>query len=81
MAVFVDGCFWHGCPEHGTWPKANAEFWEAKIKRNQERDADTNRQLEKAGWILVRVWEHDDLDVAAGRICNIVSNRSANRYA
>ena len=79
VAVFVDGCFWHGCPEHGTWPKANAEFWEVKIKRNQKRDVDTNRRLEEAGWKVVRVWEHEDVEVAADRICNIVSKRSAKR--
>jgi DNA mismatch endonuclease (patch repair protein) len=59
LAVFVDGCFWHGCPEHGTWPKANAAWWRAKITANQERDRDTDRCLREAGWEVVRVWAHE----------------------
>src|SRR3990172_5540023 len=58
VAVFVDGCFWHGCPMHGTQAKANAKFWRNKIEQNQDRDSDTNNQLKKAGWRVVRVWEH-----------------------
>jgi len=64
IAVFVDGCFWHGCPEHATWPKANGEFWHRKIVGNQERDRDTNRKLAEAGWLSVAVWEHEKPDVA-----------------
>jgi DNA mismatch endonuclease (patch repair protein) len=75
VAVFVDGCFWHGCPEHGTWPKANAEFWAAKIKRNKERDADTNRRLKEADWKVIRVWEHEDPEAAAKEIYRIVNER------
>lgn len=62
LAVFVDGCFWHGCPEHGTWPKANAEWWENKTKMNRMRDADTDRLLRDAGWEPLRIWEHDISD-------------------
>ncbi len=68
IAVFVDGCFWHGCPEHGTWPKNNADWWRAKIETNIRRDRDTNRRLAEAGWCVVRVWEHEDITVAADRI-------------
>jgi DNA mismatch endonuclease, patch repair protein len=68
VAVFVDGCFWHGCPVHGTWPKANAEFWRTKILANRERDSDTDRRLHEAGWRVVRFWEHDDMAEAALRI-------------
>jgi DNA mismatch endonuclease, patch repair protein len=75
VAVFVDGCFWHGCPEHGTWPKANAEFWKAKIERNQERDADTNHRLEQAGWQVIRVWEHEDHEEAAEKVIGIVQRQ------
>ena len=75
VAVFIDGCFWHGCPEHGTWPKANKEFWSAKIKRNKERDADTNKRLEEAGWIVIRVWEHENTEEAADKINKIVKER------
>lgn len=58
LAVFVDGCFWHGCPKHGTQPRANAGWWEAKIATNQARDRDTDRLLEEAGWTVLRLWEH-----------------------
>jgi DNA mismatch endonuclease (patch repair protein) len=60
VAVLVDGCFWHGCPIHGTWPKQNAEFWKTKIESNKRRDIDTNQRLEDAGWIVIRVWEHEN---------------------
>ena len=59
LAVFVDGCFWHGCPRHGTQPKNNAAFWRRKISRNQSRDLAVNRTLKKLGWRIVRIWEHD----------------------
>ena len=65
VAVFVDGCFWHRCPEHGTMPASNAEWWETKLVRNAERDAETNRLLTDACWTVVRVWEHEDPDSAA----------------
>jgi len=79
VAVFVDGCFWHGCPIHGTQAKANADFWREKIKRNQERDADTTKQLEAAGWNIIRVWEHEDPEKAATEICNIIDRRKKER--
>src|SRR5205085_11396279 len=59
VAVFVDGCFWHGCPVHGTQAKANSAFWRRKIKRNQQRDVDTTQQLKQAGWTVIRIWEHE----------------------
>jgi DNA mismatch endonuclease (patch repair protein) len=59
LAVFVDGCFWHGCPKHGTRPKQNRKFWDAKIARNRARDRRVNRELRKLGWRVVRIWEHD----------------------
>jgi DNA mismatch endonuclease (patch repair protein) len=68
VAVFVDGCFWHGCPAHATSPKANAEWWQAKLTANVERDRDTDRRLSKAGWTVVRIWEHEDPAVAAERV-------------
>jgi DNA mismatch endonuclease, patch repair protein len=73
VAVFVDGCFWHGCPEHGTWPKANADSWRSKIEANRARDADTNRLVSDAGWIVVRIWEHEDVDDAARRVLDAVN--------
>jgi DNA mismatch endonuclease (patch repair protein) len=68
VAVFVDGCYWHGCPEHGTWPKANAEWWRDKIESNKRRDADTDIRLAEAGWHVVRIWAHEDPHKAASRI-------------
>lgn len=72
VAVFVDGCFWHGCPEHATWPKANAEWWRAKIEANVARDRDSDARLTEAGWAVVRVWEHEHSDVAAAIVCAAV---------
>lgn len=59
LAVFVDGCFWHSCPVHGTMPRANRDFWEPKLARNRERDQDTDARLREHGWAVVRVWEHE----------------------
>jgi DNA mismatch endonuclease (patch repair protein) len=59
LAVFVDGCFWHGCPQHGTRPRGNAAFWRAKFRRNQARDRRDTRRLGRAGWKVLRLWEHE----------------------
>lgn len=75
VAVFVDGCFWHGCSEHGTWPKANADWWRAKIETNRSRDRDTDRRLAEAGWLPLRIWEHEDPRVAAKRVEEAVAKR------
>ncbi|MEU3721833.1 very short patch repair endonuclease [Streptomyces sp. NPDC031705] len=77
VAVFVDGCFWHGCPVHATWPKNNAEFWRAKIEGNRARDRDTDRRLAESGWLAVRVWEHEAAASAASRVRAIVDARRA----
>lgn len=61
VAVFIDGCFWHGCPDHGVMPRTNSAFWAAKIARNRERDADTTARLVEQGWVVLRFWEHEDL--------------------
>jgi len=60
LAVFVDGCFWHGCREHGTVPVANGSYWGPKFTRNVERDHEATARLEQAGWMVRRYWEHDD---------------------
>lgn len=61
VALFVDGCFWHGCPLHGSLPKkTNRKWWQEKILGNQKRDRDTNQKLRQAGWRTIRAWEHDD---------------------
>jgi DNA mismatch endonuclease (patch repair protein) len=65
VAVFVDGCFWHGCPDHGRLPRVNADYWGPKLKRNAERDARVDRALGDDGWEVVRVWEHMDVADAA----------------
>lgn len=68
LAVFVDGCFWHGCPIHGTRSATRADYWGPKIADNQVRDARQERLLESAGWQVIRVWEHEDPSEAAARI-------------
>jgi DNA (cytosine-5)-methyltransferase 1 len=68
VAVYVDGCYWHACPDHGTTPKANREWWVAKLEANQARDQDTVAKLCAAGWTVLRFWEHDDPAVAAGQV-------------
>ncbi|MYS81396.1 very short patch repair endonuclease [Embleya scabrispora] len=68
IAVFVDGCFWHGCPEHCRPARTNAEAWATKIEANRARDTDTNELLRTAGWTVIRVWEHEDLPLAADMI-------------
>ena len=65
LAVFVDGCFWHGCPQHGTRPSSNAEWWSTKISANVARDRDTDRLLAERGWTVIRVWEHENAGSAA----------------
>ena len=75
VAVYVDGCFWHSCPAHGTRPKANAKWWERKLNRNQERDRETDRVLREHGWAVVRIWEHEDPVAAADRVVETVRDR------
>ena len=65
VAVYVDGCFWHGCPEHVHRPKTNSDWWEWKIAGNRARDRDTDRLLTEAGWHVLRIWEHEPPEVAA----------------
>jgi DNA mismatch endonuclease (patch repair protein) len=59
VAVFIDGCFWHGCPHHGVTPKANRDWWRAKLDANRRRDADTDAHLRGIGWSPLRFWEHE----------------------
>lgn len=79
VAVFVDGCFWHGCPQHATWPKQNVDFWRAKIEANVARDGDTNARLHAEGWSVVRVWAHEEPTAAADRIAQIIDTRVATK--
>lgn len=68
LAVFVDGCFWHGCPDHYTAPVKNASFWSDKVARNRARDAQTDQLLRDAGWTVLRVWEHESVVEAVFRV-------------
>lgn len=79
VAIFVDGCFWHGCPEHATWPKNNADFWRAKIEGNRARDIDTDNRLAAAGWLSIRIWEHEPVEAAAARVREAVQHRRTTR--
>ncbi len=68
VAVFVDGCFWHRCPEHGTRPRTNSSYWQVKLDRNVARDRRNDDALTASGWTVVRVWEHEDVRDAADRV-------------
>jgi DNA mismatch endonuclease (patch repair protein) len=77
VAVFVDGCFWHGCPRHLVLPRSNDTFWAEKIARNRARDRETNELLRRQGWRVIRVWEHQDPTAAASRIERALRSRGA----
>jgi DNA mismatch endonuclease (patch repair protein) len=75
VAVFVDGCFWHSCPEHKTLPKSNRTWWREKLRSNVLRDRQSDRILRKLGWEVLRVWQHDNFERAALRIQKVVMHR------
>ncbi|NED81868.1 very short patch repair endonuclease [Streptomyces sp. SID11233] len=75
VAVFIDGCYWHGCPEHYVAPKTNPGYWSDKVARNVARDRDTDKRLTDAGWLVLRFWEHQDSDACALRIVSTVRER------
>jgi DNA mismatch endonuclease (patch repair protein) len=75
VAVFVDGCFWHGCPVHGTTPAANSAWWSAKIERNRRRDAETTRHLTALGWTVLRYWEHAAADQVVAEVLAVLESR------
>jgi DNA mismatch endonuclease (patch repair protein) len=77
VAIYVDGCFWHSCPLHGTIPKANREWWMEKLRANRNRDRAANELLRNAGWVVVRVWEHENFGEVASRVRNLVLKRRA----
>lgn len=81
IAVFVDGCFWHGCPEHATWPKRNADFWRQKIETNRRRDADTNARLQANGWTALRFWSHESPVEAAQTVARVVAKADVKHRA
>jgi len=76
VAVFVDGCFWHGCPEHGNAPRANRSWWETKLAANRARDLDTDRMLRELGWRVIRFWEHEEPHQAAATVRRIVAGEA-----
>jgi len=75
VAVFVDGCFWHRCPEHGTSPRSNSDYWRAKLDRNVARDRRVDATLGRAGWRSLRVWEHEEEGDAALRVADALAGR------
>ncbi|MFB9392195.1 very short patch repair endonuclease [Streptomyces coeruleoprunus] len=75
IAVFLDGCFWHGCPQHATHPKSNADWWRTKLEKNVARDRETTEHLEAAGWTVLRFWEHEAPDAVARAVAE--ARRSA----
>ncbi|MFF8651713.1 very short patch repair endonuclease [Streptomyces griseoluteus] len=74
LAVFIDGCYWHGCPQHYVPPKTNSGYWSDKVARNMARDRDTDDQLRAAGWTVLRFWEHDPAEECALKIAATVSH-------
>jgi len=81
LAVFVDGCFWHSCPVHAAAPKANSAFWAEKMARNRARDAQQTIALQEAGWLVLRVWEHQSATDAADIIEDVYRTRDAQPCA
>ena len=74
-AVFIDGCYWHGCPKHSTIPATNKDYWEAKLLRNRSRDIETTAVLEERGWLVLRFWEHENPVAVADRVVGSVRSR------
>lgn len=81
VAVFVDGCFWHGCPEHATFPKSNRDYWLPKLAENKERDERQSKHLQRLGWKVIRVWEHDCLPPASNVVAQIIEACGKERCA
>lgn len=73
LAVFIDGCFWHSCPQHGTTPQRNSQYWNAKLARNLDRDRSYTKLLEEAGWAVLRFWEHHDPEDAAMTVLQVLT--------
>lgn len=80
VVVFVDGCFWHGCPEHGTSPRNNGVWWAEKLRKNVERDRETEAHLHELRWTVVRIWEHEDPDEAVRRVVRALTAESDSSH-
>jgi len=80
LAIFVDGCFWHGCPFHSHIPKSNIDYWKPKLEKNIERDKEKNERLRSAGWMVIRFWEHEmkNVSLVLEKICTELSDRHIN---
>ena len=76
IAVYIDGCFWHGCPTHGTSPKSHSEYWTPKLARNIERDLESTAALEALGWLVLRFWSHEPVAEVVGRIAEASGHAS-----
>ncbi|UYQ66500.1 very short patch repair endonuclease [Streptomyces peucetius] len=79
IAIFLDGCFWHGCPQHATHPKANAEWWRTKLDKNTARDIETTGHLTEAGWTVLRFWEHVPAEEVAATVHAAVDREKRDR--
>lgn len=73
IAIFIDGCFWHGCSEHRNIPAHNRDWWQSKIDQNRSRDRDTDEKLQEAGWIVFRFWEHDTLEIIIEKLLKVIN--------
>lgn len=76
VAVFIDGCFWHSCPDHGSEPKSNPGYWGPKLARNRKRDAENTAALDSAGWRVIRAWEHTPPEEIAAEVAAAVAARA-----
>lgn len=76
VAVYIDGCFWHGCPEHSAPPRVNPEYWGPKIENNRRRDRETQKYLEEQGWTVLRFWEHEPVAQVADTIERVLRSRT-----
>ena len=80
IAVYIDGCFWHGCPQHYTPPRANSEYWHPKIARNKARDVETTDRLRSLGWTVLRHWEHEGAEVIADAVAGEVQRQRGEAW-
>ncbi|QMW64920.1 very short patch repair endonuclease [Mumia sp. ZJ1417] len=81
IAIFIDGCFWHGCPEHHTVAESNGEYWASKVTRNRARDRETDHALESYDWLVLRAWEHEPAEEVAQRVIDAVQARRTNAFS
>ncbi len=79
LAVFLDGCFWHGCPQHGSRPAVHDDYWRAKLQRNRTRDVRNNEALRAAGWTVLRLWEHEPVECAVQKVADLVADLRASQ--